>query len=98
MDPPLRAGDTEAMTRFSILCHPSTPVAPAELEHWLEPQLDQIRSSAPVIIRMSRLIQSLPSSQIAGGLLIEVELADEAHPVDHRQLSAAVADAIRDMR
>jgi hypothetical protein len=98
MDPGCRGGDTEAMTRFTILCHPSTPVAPAELEEWLEPQLDQLRSSAPVIIRMSRLVQSLPSSQIASGLLIEVELADEAHPIDHGELSAAVAEAIRDMR
>jgi hypothetical protein len=98
MDPRHRAGDTEGMTRFTILCHPSTPVAPTELEDWLVPQLDQLRSSAPVIVRMSRLIQSLPSSQVAGGLLIEVELTDESHPVDHDQLSASVADAIRDMR
>jgi hypothetical protein len=88
----------KAMTRFTILCHPSTPLGPTELEDWLKPQLDQLRASAPAIVRMSRLIQSLPSSQIPGGLLIEVELVDETHPVDHDQLSDAVADVIRDMR
>jgi hypothetical protein len=98
MDPCLRSGDTEGMTRLTILCHPSTPVAPAELEHWLEPQVELLRSSAPVIVRMSRLIQSLPSSQVAGGLLIEVELTDEAHPVDHDQLADVLVEVIRDMR
>src|SRR5215210_1721845 len=98
MDPGLRHGDTGAMTKLTILCHPSTPTSPAELEGWLEPQLDQLRASAPVIVRMSRLTQSLPSSQVASGLLIEVELTDEAHPVDHDQLSEILADVIRDMR
>jgi hypothetical protein len=98
MDPCPRPGDTEAMTRFTILCHPSTPVAPTELEGWLEPHLDQLRSSAPVIVRMSRLVQSLPSSQVAGGLVIEVELTYESHPVDHDQLSDVLAEVIRDMR
>ena len=98
MDPWLSPGETEDMTKLTILCHPSTPVAPAELEGWLEPQLDALRSSAPVIVRMSRLIQSLPSSQVAGGLLIEVELTDESHPVDHDQLSDLLAEVIRDMR
>jgi hypothetical protein len=86
------------MTKLTILCHPSTPVAPAELEGWLVPQLDELRSSGPVIVRMSRLIQSLPSSQVSGGLLIEVELMDESHPLDHDQLADVLAEVIRDMR
>ena len=98
MDLPPCPGDTEAMTKLTILCHPSTPVPPTELEGWLEPQLDQLRASAPVIVRMSRLTQSLPSSQVASGLLIEVELTDEAHPVDHDQLAEVLVEVIRDMR
>jgi hypothetical protein len=86
------------MAKVTILCHPVTPVAPAELEGWLELQLDQLRSTAPVIVRMSRLTQALPSSEIAAGWLIEVELTDESHPLDRGDLSDALADVFSDMR
>jgi hypothetical protein len=86
------------MAKVTILCHPVTPVAPAELEDWLELQLDQLRSSAPVIVRMSRLTQALPSSQVAAGWLIEVELTDESHPLDRDDLSGALAAVFSDMR
>ena len=98
MDPRLRPVETEAMAKLTILCHPVTPVASAELEDWLELQLDQIRSSAPVIVRTSRLIHTLPSSEAAAGWLIEVELTDEVHPVDRDDLSNALADVFNDMR
>jgi|SRR5215212_9534573 len=98
MDPGLQPGETEAMAKVTILCHPVTPVAPAELENWLELQLDQLRSSAPVIVRMSRLTQSLPSSEVAAGWLVEVELTDDSHPLDRDELSGALADVFNDMR
>jgi hypothetical protein len=98
MDPRLQAGETEAMAKVTILCHPVTPVAPAELEDWLEMQLDQLRSSAPVIVRVSRLTQALPSSEVAVGWLIEVELTDESQPLDRDELSGALADVFNDMR
>jgi hypothetical protein len=98
MDPRLQPGETEAMAKVTILCHPVTPVAPAELEGWLELQLDQLRSNAPVIVRMSRLTQALPSSEVAAGWLIEVELTDESHPLDRDDFSDALADVFSDMR
>jgi hypothetical protein len=86
------------MAKVTILCHPVTPVAPAELEDWLELQLDQLRSSAPVIVRMSRLTQALPNSEVAAGWLVEVELTDDSHPLDRDELSGALADVFNDMR
>ena len=71
MDPRLQPVETEAMAKVTILCHPVTPVPPAELEDWLELQLDQLRSNAPVIARVSRLTQALPTSEVAAGWLIE---------------------------
>jgi hypothetical protein len=91
-------GETEAMAKLTILCHPSTPVASTELEDWLELQLDRLRSSAPVIVRLSRLTQALPNSQVAAGWLIEVEVTDESRPLDRDDLSDVLADVINDMR
>jgi hypothetical protein len=98
MEPRLEPGETEAMAKVTILCHPVTPVPPAELEDWLEMQLDQLRSNAPVIVRVSRLTQALPSSEVAAGWLIEVELTDESQPLDREDLSGALADVFNDMR
>jgi hypothetical protein len=98
MDPGLPPGNTEAMAKLTILCHPVTPVPPTELEDWLERQLNRLRSSAPVIVRLSRLTQALPSLEVADGWLIEVELIDDSHPLDRDDLSDAVADVINDMR
>ena len=98
MDPKRQPVETEAMAKLTILCHPVTPVVSAELEDWLELQLDQIRSSAPVIVRTSRLIHALPSSDAAAGWLIEVELTDESHPAERHDLSNALADVFNDMR
>jgi hypothetical protein len=98
MEPRLQPGETEAMPKVTILCHPVTPVAQAELEDWLELQLDQIRSNPPVIVRVSRLTQALPSSEVAAGWLIEVELIDESQPLDRDELFGALADVFNDMR
>jgi hypothetical protein len=98
MDPRLQPGETEPMAKVTILCHPVTPVPSAELEDWLELQLSRLRSSAPVIVRLSRLTQALPSLEVADGWLIEVELIDESHPLDRDDLSDAVADVVNDMR
>ena len=99
MEPTHQRGETEAMAKVTILCHPVTPVAPAELEDWLEIQLDQYRSSAPEpIVRLSRLTQDLPSSEIDVGWLIELEWADESGRRDRGDLPDVVADVLTDMR
>jgi hypothetical protein len=86
------------MAKLTILSHPVTPVAPAELEDWLDLQLNRLRSSAPVIVRLSRLTQALPSIEVADGWLIEVELIDELHPLDRDDLADPLADLVNDMR
>lgn len=86
------------MAKLTILSHPVTPVAQVELEQWLDLQLNQLRSSAPVIVRLSRLTQALPSIEVADGWLIEVELIDELHPLDRDDLADPLADLVNDMR
>jgi hypothetical protein len=86
------------MFELTILCHPCTPVAPTELEDWLQHQVDRLRTSSPeLIVRLSRLAQELPDSEITGGWLIELELADESHR-DHDPLPDVLADVLTDMR
>jgi hypothetical protein len=86
------------MAKLTILSHPVTPVAQSELEDWLDLQLNRLRSSAPVIVRLSRLTQALPSIEVADGWLIEVELIDEFHPLDRDELADPLADLVNDMR
>ena len=45
------------MVKLTILCHPLTPVAPAELGGWLSKQADRLRSSASLIVHLSQLTQ-----------------------------------------
>jgi hypothetical protein len=98
MDRGPRPDETWAMAKLTIISHPVTPVEPAELEDWLDLQLNQLRSSAPVIVRLSRLTQALPSIEVADGWLIEVELIDELHPLDRDELADPLADLVNDMR
>jgi hypothetical protein len=98
MDPKPQPGETELMAKLTILSHPVTPVAPAELEEWLDQQLSHLQSRAPMIVRLSRLTQALPSIEVGGGWLIEVELLDELHPLDRDELADPLADLLNDMR
>jgi hypothetical protein len=83
------------MVKLTILCHPLTPVAPAELEDWLSKQVDRLRSSAPLIVHLSQLIQG---RKIPAGWLIEVEPEYQWAPVDHDELFEVLADLLTDMR
>ena len=89
------ADDPCCMVQIAIRCHPSVPVAADELEGWLEKQVGELRFAAPrSIVRLSRLIQNLPDTQIHIGWLVELELADgEALLAGH-----GLDDALRDMR
>jgi hypothetical protein len=83
------------MVKLTILCHPLTPVAPAELENWLSKQLDRLRSSASLIVHLSQLTQG---RKIAAGWLIEMELNDESDPLDRDELFEVLTDLLTDMR
>jgi hypothetical protein len=83
------------MVQLAIRCHPGVPVSIDELEGWLEGQVDELRSDAPhATIRLSRLTQSGPRTDLSIGWLVELELA-EGHPLlDGHWL----ADSLRKMR
>ena len=83
------------MVQLAIRCHPCAPVSADELEVWLEQQLSELRAAAPQgTLRLSRLTQGGPSSDLKVGWLIEMELAD-GEPLLRGHL---LADSLRDMR
>jgi hypothetical protein len=64
------------MVQLAIRCHPCVPVSVDEIERWLERQVAQLRAGVPhATVRLSRLTQSGPSSDLYIGWLVELELA-----------------------
>jgi hypothetical protein len=87
------------MLKITILCHPLTPAPAGDLEAWLEAQLDGLREAAPQgIIRLSRLAQDLPDTEIDVGWVVELELPGEAILPGRQRLADALADLVTDMR
>jgi hypothetical protein len=83
------------MVQLAIRCHPRAPVSLDELEGWLEQQVDELRAAAPgAILRLLRLTQGGPASQLEIGWLVELELADGAPLLAGPRL----ADSLTDMR
>jgi hypothetical protein len=83
------------MVELAIRCHPCVPVSADELEGWLEQQLVELRATAPDgIVRLSRLTQDLPNTNIDIGWLIELELPPSEAPATRERLG----EALRDMR
>ena len=83
------------MVQLAIRCHPVVPVSAEELEQWLEQQLNDLRSEAPLgIIRLSRLTQGALAGNCYIGWLVELELP-EGQPL---LAGDRLFDALRDMR
>ncbi len=83
------------MAQLAIRCHPCAPVAADELEGWLERQVDELRAAAPQgTLRLCRLTQGGPTSDLSIGWLIELEVPD-GEPLLGGHL---LADSLRDMR
>jgi hypothetical protein len=83
------------MVQLSIRCHPRAPVSTDELEQWLEQHVTDLRAEAPhATVRLSRLTQGMPSSELKIGWLVELELAHGERFLTEERL----ADALRDMR
>ena len=81
--------------QLGIRCQPCLPLSEAELEHWLERQVHELRAAAPHgTVRLSRLMQGAPSADVKIGWLVELELRDGERLVAGQRL----ADALRDMR
>ena len=81
--------------KLAIRCLPRAPVAASDIEGWLERQLDEFRHlHTQGTVRLSRLIQACPNTEIAIGWLIELELpGDQPVPAWNH-----VASMLRDLR
>jgi hypothetical protein len=83
------------MVQLAIRCQSVIPVSAEEVEQWLEQQIHDLRTAAPVsIIRLSRLAQGPLGSGCYIGWLVELELAEDEPLLGGGRL----ADALRDMR
>jgi hypothetical protein len=83
------------MVQLTIRCHPRVPVAAEELERWLDRQVEGLRAEAPRgTVRLSRVVQELPSVDIGVGWLLELELPADESLLDEDRLAAV----LRDMR
>ena len=96
---PIAAGrvviDDCRMVQLAIRCQPCVPVSADELQAWLELEVHELRKAAPRgTVRLSRLTQGGPSTDLKTGWLVELELADDEPLLAGHRL----ADALRDMR
>ncbi|MGH2973898.1 MAG: hypothetical protein ACRDLL_03390 [Solirubrobacterales bacterium] len=81
------------MAQFAIRCLPRVPVASDELERWLERELEDLRRDMPHgTIRLSRLTESLPDTDISIGWLIEFDLPGRRPQLDRGRLAAVLRD------
>jgi hypothetical protein len=83
------------MAQFAIRCLPRVPVAGEELERWLALELEELRHDIPQgTIRLSRLTEPLPTTDVDIGWLIEFDL-----PRDQSQHHRVrLASMLRDLR
>ena len=82
-----------AMVQFAIRCLPRAPIATEDLEHWIEGELKQLRCVAPQgTIRLSRLTQELPTSEVGIGWLIELELPEDEPLLGWDRLASVLRD------
>jgi hypothetical protein len=83
------------MDQFAIRCLPRVPVAGEELERWLERELEELRDDLPQgTIRLSRLTEPLPTTDIGIGWLIEFDLPSD----QSRHSRGRLASVLRDLR
>lgn len=84
-----------ATVQFAIRCLPRVPVDSEELEHWLEEKLAELRRQVPEgTIRLSRLTDALPSTEVSIGWLVEFDLPDDRSLL----ASGRLAPMLRDLR
>jgi hypothetical protein len=87
------------MVQLAIRCHACAPVPAGELEGWLERQVDDLRAAAPhATLRLSRLTQGGPGTDLDIGWLVELELELELADGEPLLGGQLLADSLRDMR
>src|SRR5215211_4915455 len=81
------------MAQFAIRCLPRVPVAAEELERWLERELEELRHDIPQgTIRLSRLTEPLPTTDVDIGWLIEFDLPADQSQHDRGRLASTLRD------
>ena len=81
------------MAQFAIRCLPRVPVAGEELERWLERELEELRHDIPQgTIRLSRLTDPLPTTEVGIGWLIEFDLPEHQSQIDRGRLASVFRD------
>jgi hypothetical protein len=87
------ATDHGAMVQFAIRCLPRAPLASEDLERWLDGELKELRRVAPQgTIRLSRLTQELPTSEVGIGWLLELELPEDDPLLGWDRLASVLRD------
>jgi hypothetical protein len=85
--------DHGVMNQFAIRCLPRVPVAGEELERWLERELEELRHDIPQgTIRLSRLTEPLPTTDVEIGWLIELDLPRDQPQHDRVRLASMLRD------
>ena len=83
------------MPRLAIRCHPCAPLAPEELEQWLQEEVERLRAGAPqAVLRLIRLSQPAPTGDFGIGWMLDVDAANAETPLNEDRL----AEVLRDMR
>jgi hypothetical protein len=81
------------MTQFAIRCLPRVPVGGEELERWLERELEELRHDiSQGTIRLSRLTEPLPTTDVGIGWLIEFDLPQHQSQLDRGRLASVLRD------
>lgn len=87
------------MIQLAIRCHSCVPVEAVELEDWFADQVDALREANPAAaIRLTRLTQKLPDSEVDAGWLLELEVPEESLLAGTDSVAEDLADIFRDMR
>jgi hypothetical protein len=81
------------MAQFAIRCLPRVPVEGEELERWLERELEELRHDIPHgTIRLSRLTEPLPTTEVGIGWLIEFDQPEHQSQLDRCRLASVFRD------
>jgi hypothetical protein len=81
------------MAQFAIRCLPRVPVEGEELERWLERELEELRRDIPQgTIRLSRLTEPLPTTEVGIGWLVEFDLPEDQSQHDRGRLASVLGD------
>lgn len=87
------------MSCLLVRCRSCTPASTVELTDWLEGKVDQLSADTPqAAVRLTRLVQDLPTATLDDGWLIEIRLEGERGEERSDSLTASLEEMLRDMR